>query len=290
MEEKLKEFRTYLKSRGHRPRTINSYAGAALRFTSWVEKERLEVETLTYSELLKWVGWQQGKGLASRTINQELIAINKLYASMNLPSPAGELRIRGQRHKLRDLGGLLSVEELLQVYENYEAGGLSGKRNKAILGMLIWQGLRRIELERLREEDVDMQRALIRIPETAKCNSRILDLPGAQIPALQDYLYQVRPLINIHGSDRLFVSMGSGEKLANSLSYLLKHLRKINPRIKTLNQIRQSVITVWLDGYDIRTVQYMAGHKNVSSTQRYKGTDLASLQERIERLHPLNES
>ena len=215
--------------------------------------------------------------------------IRKLYASQELESPGGELRIRGQRHKvLSELGHLLEEEELLEIYESYGAAGLSGKRNKAVLGVLIWQGLKRGELEKLRINDVDLERALIRIPETGMSNSRVLDLSGQQMKGMEDYIYQIRPLINTKSSDRLFISMGTGNQLSNSLSYLVRNLKKENPKLKSFTQIRQSVITKWLKQYDIRTVQYMAGHRNVSSTHRYKASDLEGLQERIEEIHPLN--
>lgn len=289
MEEKLNQFKAHLSSLGHRPKTVSGYVGGARRFMLWLEKEQLKLESLSYAELLKWVGWQQGRGISSRTINLELGIINKLYVSQKLESPGAELRIRGQRHKvLSELGHLLEEEDLKSLYENYEAAGLSGKRNKSILGILIYQGLKRGELEKLRINDVDLERALIRIPETRMSNSRILDLHAVQMKGLEDYIYQVRPLLNSQNNDRLLISMGTGNKLSNSLSYLIKNLKKTSPKLKSFTQIRQSVITIWLRQYDVRTVQYMAGHRNVSSTHRYKASDLESLQERIEEIHPLN--
>ncbi len=289
MDEKLDQFIAYLKSHGHRLRTIDSYVSGARGFLSWLEKEKLALEKVSYAELLKWVGHEQGRGLASRTINHNIRAINKLYTSQELSSPGMELRIRGEQHKLLSEGGhILSAEELNELYEKYGLGGLSGKRNKAILGIVIYQALRRGELQKLRIEDLDLEKGLLRIPETPIGATRILDLTAVQLPALQDYIYQIRPLINLLESDRLFMSMGTGSKLSNSLSYLSKELKKINSKVKTLTQLRQSRITIWLQQNDIRQVQYMAGHRYVSATQRYQANDLESLQERIEEVHPLN--
>ena len=52
-------------------------------------------------------------------------------------------------------------------------------------------------------------------------------------------------------------------------------------------QIRASVITHWLSQYNIREVQYMAGHRYISSTERYQQDDLENLHELIESLHPI---
>lgn len=287
--EELELFRKYLWSCGYRLTTISGYVSSAGRFISWLKKEGLNLEESGYSDLLKWVGYQQGLGLNSQTINHGLLSLRHYYKSVGLASPGAELRLRGHRHRLLSEGvSLLSEEDLLVIYESYEAGGLSGKRNKAMLGMLIWQGIRRNELERLRVSDIDLEAALVRVPATGVTNSRILEISGRQLEGLQDYIYQVRPLLNEGGSDRLFISMRKGKKLANSLSYLMTQLKKKNGKKNTAMQLRQSVIHEWLKKYDVREVQYMSGHKNVSSTARYQSRSLEALQDRIEEVHPLS--
>ncbi|MGB1217827.1 MAG: integrase, partial [Saprospiraceae bacterium] len=88
-------------------------------------------------------------------------------------------------------------------------------------------------------------------------------------------------------SDKLFISTGKSEGLNNALGNLTKHLKRINPKVKNPTQIRMSVISNWLEKYDMRTVQYMAGHRYVSSTERYGRDNLKGLQEQIEKIHPL---
>ena len=68
---------------------------------------------------------------------------------------------------------------------------------------------------------------------------------------------------------------------------LYEQLRNINPEVRNGQQIRQSVITHWLKHHDIRKVQYMAGHKWVSSTERYQQSNLEDLQNQLEKYHPL---
>ncbi len=123
---------------------------------------------------------------------------------------------------------------------------------------------------------------------------------------LQEYLKKIRP--EILGSIKkknltlgrkaespdlaklnrqLFISMhGSGE-MKNSLMHLVRALRQINPKIHSCRHIRQSVITLWLKRYDLRTVQYIVGHKRISSTERYQVGYLEDLQESINKYHPL---
>ncbi len=69
---------------------------------------------------------------------------------------------------------------------------------------------------------------------------------------------------------------------------LYKKLKRINHKVVSPKQIRASVITHWLSEHNIREVQYMAGHRYISSTERYLQDDLENLQEVIESLHPIN--
>ena len=64
--------------------------------------------------------------------------------------------------------------------------------------------------------------------------------------------------------------------------------KRINHKVVRPKQVRASVITQWLSEYNIREVQYMAGHRFISSTERYLQDDLENLQEMIENLHPIS--
>ena len=88
-------------------------------------------------------------------------------------------------------------------------------------------------------------------------------------------------------SERLFTGRNDIENLQNTLLHLNHALRKINPKVKHAVQIRQSVITEWLKEKDLRAVQYMAGHRYVGSTERYKTNNLEDLKEALNKHHLL---
>jgi integrase/recombinase XerD len=123
-------------------------------------------------------------------------------------------------------------------------------------------------------------------PQTGKQNSRILPLQPFQIIDLQEYMILIRPKLQ-QKPERLFTGRNDIENLQNTLLHLNYALRKINPKVKHAVQIRQSVITEWLKDKDLRTVQYMAGHRYVSSTERYKVSNLEDLKEALNKYHPL---
>ena len=63
-------------------------------------------------------------------------------------------------------------------------------------------------------------------------------------------------------------------------------LVNVHPKVKHAMQIRQSVIAEWLKTKDLRMVQYMVGHKYVSTTERYQVNNLEDLEEALNKYHP----
>lgn len=77
------------------------------------------------------------------------------------------------------------------------------------------------------------------------------------------------------------------KRLIHGMSRIKKMINRYEPRLNNMAQIRASVITNWLQHYNLREVQYMAGHKYVSSTERYRTDNLEDLQKELEKCHPL---
>jgi integrase/recombinase XerD len=116
----------------------------------------------------------------------------------------------------------------------------------------------------------------------------VLTLEPYQVYELMDYVQTVRKAFTeVHGSsDRLFLQWGKGDNFYNITAQLLTHLRRINPSVRNLDQIRASVINHWVKVYDLRKAQYLAGHRYVSSTEAYKQQLIDQLQEDVKKFHP----
>jgi integrase/recombinase XerD len=131
-------------------------------------------------------------------------------------------------------------------------------------------------------------------------------LESHQVIELHEYLSETRPAIlkaireNLNWPGRkaakpdfklldnqLFTSMNGGSCIKNSLQHLVAALKLLHPKVKDVKQIRQSVIAWWLKNEDVRIVQYKAGHRYVSTTERYQLNNLEGLQREINEYHPL---
>ena len=107
-----------------------------------------------------------------------------------------------------------------------------------------------------------------------------------QVMELMEYLTQIWPeLARKKQADELFpVSNG---RLSDTVAHIIKKLKSVNHKVKNIHQIRASVIVHWLTKHNLREVQVMAGHRRISTTERYVQEDLKQLQQMVNAYHPL---
>lgn len=307
IQSRLKGFKTYLQKLGNGENTIRQKLNYAGYYLKWLESEHLFPEDARYNDLLNFIDFCNLERNSKKHINSKLRSIRNFYEYLKTKNkdqlnPALNLHIKGIRHKLPS--GILSYPALESLYQNYPDKTLREKRNKVILSLLVYQGITTGELHRLEPFHVKLKQGRIHIPGSRKSGSRELELKPFQILELHEYLMKVRPKIlkqlkepkparkpdkinQKRLKDQLFISINGSENIKNSLLHMFKGLQKENPQVTSPKQIRSSVITWWLKNYNLRQVQYMAGHKYVSSTERYQLNNLDKLQEKLEKYHPL---
>lgn len=282
-------FEEYLHEQGLKSVTVEQYRKYIHYFICWMGDESLHLSQIGHAEILDFADQLKEIGRSIGQINRVLLAVRLYFAylqkeGVTQASPAIGISLKGTIRNIPH--DLLEKAELEELYEKYEIRDERTHRNKVILGLLVYQALTRIELETLRPEHLKLREGKIHIPQTGKNNSRNLNLQPHQILDLQEYILIIRAKLQAK-SERLFTGRNDIESLKNSLLHLNHALRKINPKLKNAVQIRQSVITEWLKEKDLRTVQYMAGHRYVSSTERYQTNNLEDLKEALNKHHPL---
>lgn len=288
-------FREYLQQRRYRESTINGHLQNTGYFLKWIELNQLhEFENIEYKNLLEYVQYEQQRSKDVSTINLRISSISKYFEFLKeqgtiTRNPARTLRIKGKAKTV--IQDPLKYDELENLYYSYKAlqketlhqskTDLAHQRNIIITGLLVWQGLHSGELEKLEVNHINLNEGTIYIPSTARSNSRELKLHTQQILTLHTY---------IHGSTRDKLKPKSEEllpgNLHNIVSLLTEELKGINPIIKNALHIRASVILHWLRQHNKRQVQYMAGHKYITSTEMYEVQELETLTEQLSKHHP----
>lgn len=281
----LKDFHLHLLSKGYALRTAYSHQSAVAAYLNWADSQ-----PETYDTVMEYVKHCKEKANSVNTIRMKLKALDHYFEFLGVrENPVKKIRLKGQTHKLPTR--LLSQKELDEIYDLQPTGGLVAKRNKALLGLAIYQGASTKELSQIEITDLNLQKGTIYIPKGRSSNSRTLDLKPHQLLLLQDYLVKVRPTLAQEyrvESSKLFFSTGKGSNLLqNTVCVLLRKLRPQYPKLKDLKQIRQSVITLWVEQYGLRKAQYMAGHRYVSSTERYQREHLEGVKNELKTHHPM---
>ena len=272
--------------------SIKEHLQNLAHFKNWSKAEALESNRLNYRELLSYVQAEKERKLSHHTINIKLNTITKYYdylikQNIRTTNPAKKLRLKKDTQKV--LLDQLKPEQLSHIYNTYknkttfrEAGHKHvHHRNLIILGLMIHQGIQIGELKRLETNHIDFDKGEIYIPSTKRSNHRTLKLHSTQILSLHTYILQTREKLNLT-DDFLFT-----RNLTNILGHFIEELKGMSEAVRNLQQIRASVIMNWIKHYNIREVQYMAGHKHISSTEKYRQQEVETLQKSLEKYHPM---
>lgn len=314
-------FKNHLTAQGKSRSTVDRYNDFVLDFIAFLDRDNTEIENCTAKEVLSYLNYLQkpkiegGRALENKTRAIRLNVIKQFFywqieQGIRTENPIAHLKIRGV--KSQKLYSILSPQELERIYTNYHLPQdndpranrnwfttykLGRERNKIILSLLINQGLTTTEINRIELNNLKLREGEIYIKGSRKSNERTLKLKSNQIIDLMEYHYQLRPKLLAYQKDQetkqLFLSLptaGQTKTSTETLSIwkgLSKDIKERNPKFINFKQVRTTVITKWLKQYNLREVQYMAGHRYISSTERYLVNNTEDLQEAIDKFHPI---
>lgn len=250
-----------------------------------------------YSDIVNYLSKLRANYTNSKTINRILASIKAYYSylyacELRTDNPAKTLRLRDKINRDIQLQQLFSTKELEAVLIKKERYSNLESRNKIVMSLLVYQGLKPNEIASLEVKEVNLNEGTIYIKPSLKNNSRTLHLRGNQILLFKKYVEEVRPLLlqnNILALEALVIGHRSNPMSGEDIT---KHVNRsysklYSPRIVNCQTIRQSVITNLLkETNDLRRTQAFAGHKYSSTTEKYKQSDVMQLQLALELHHP----
>jgi integrase/recombinase XerD len=269
-------FLTHVKvEKGLSINTVAAYRRDLAKFHRFAQKRKLTLEKISRDDLVDFLAGLYRGNLESRTVARQLVTLRNFFRfariqelistdpSLNLESP----KIR------RTLPGYLRLEEVERLLQQPDAKTAIGLRDLAMLEVLYSTGLRVSELIGLRVMDLDSKVGCIRCIGKGD-KERIVPAGRKALEMVEKYLRGARPKLLGKGapSQALFVNRRGGSLSRVGVWKILSaYGRRAGLRIAlTPHMLRHSFATHLLErGADLRSVQLMLGHADISTTQIY---------------------
>lgn len=289
----IKEFIDYLSvERGLAVNTLESYGRDLRQYSQYLEQDDAgALDSATRATIVEYLLHLQRQGKATATIARRLAALKAFYQflvrenylekdpTVNLESPRLEKR----------LPKVLTIREVELLLAQPDSTTPAGLRDRAMLELLYATGIRVSELVSLNFADVNLDLAYIRCLGKGS-KERIVPLGSMAVKTTSDYLQNGRPrLIRDRNEQALFVNH-HGRRLTRQGFWKIVKKYAEDARIDkeiTPHTLRHSFATHLLEnGADLRSVQEMLGHADISTTQIYTHITKGRLKEVYARTHP----
>lgn len=218
------------------------------------------------------------KTFIGKMYNRGLLTSNKLDC-IDLPSVGRPLP-----------KAIFTAEEVETILDQTMLFGFKGMRDRVVLEMFFATGIRRVELMHLDLEDIDLDQQLVRVRKGKGKREYILPISDRACGWLVLYLSSMRPrLAHIKSGSALFLNDHGNRYRVNALSDMAsRYVRYAGfKRAGSCHLFRHATATIMLDnGADIRHVQEMLGHADITSTQVYTFVSRSKLKEVYNKTHP----
>lgn len=242
-----------------------------------------------------------GAPLSHQTQAKRLISVRAFFQWMArqhhlLYNPASELELPRQQQRLpRHILTVAEVEQVLNACDTHDPSGL-GLRDRAMLEALYSTGMRRSELTNLRADDVDLGRGTVFIRQGKGGKDRVVPIGERACRWIERYLFEVRPeLVDVDDDGTLFLAKHGQGMQAKQLSNIvrgaiaaanLERFADTHPNA-ACHLLRHACATHMLEnGADIRYIQALLGHADLSTTEVYTRVSILQLKAVHDRTHP----
>lgn len=291
MDKQIKLFLEFLENdKKLSANTLQSYRRDIIQFQEYLDNKRLIYTKLGQQEIKEYIEHLKEIGKKTSTISRNLASIRSFYQY--------QLRVRKVRRDPTDgmqspkiekkAPSILSSEEVELLLEQPKDVDLKGIRDKAMLEFAYATGMRVTEIISLDVDDVNFDKALVTCANGIK--KRNIPLGNLSIKALDEYIKNARPyMIKKEDEKALFVNVNGKRLTRQGFWKIIKYYKEQAHITKdiTPHVLRHSFATHLLqNGADLKSIQMMLGHSDISSTQVYMKFQDETLRSVYHKAHP----
>ena len=287
-DSNLRSFFDYLYiEKGLSQNTVQAYETDILSFLNWLTKTpNINYLNLKEDNINKYIAYLFKSKLKSSSVNRKISSLKSLYLYLikkNIlkNSPISEV-ITPKKEKY--LPSSMSEDEVDRLLKSPDTSNKIEKRDKAMIEMLYATGMRISELVNLKLTDVDLQRCVAKVFGKGE-KERLIPFGEAALEALSDYISDRDKSV----SKEIFLS-NRGKKLSRVAFWQRIKIYLIRENLKNSispHTLRHAFATHLLNrGADLRSVQLLLGHSDLSTTQIYTHIAKQRLSEVLKKHHP----
>ena len=287
----IEEFVNYLLiDRKYSSNTINSYKNDLNIFFSFIENKKLNIKYINKDNIKQYIKYLNDINENERTISHQISVLRSFYKFLMINkyisiNPMEYIDLPKLKKTLPSVLSIDEVDKLLDVNLNT----MYDYRNKAMLELMYATGLRVSELINLKTNDVDLDNCIVRTLGKGS-KERIIPFGDYALEALKKYIIIYRnQFFKKEINDYLFLNNHGKQLTRQGFFKMLENLAK-EKNIKTEfspHTLRHSFATHLLNGgADLRSIQEMLGHSNLSTTQIYTHISRQELHNKYNESHP----
>ena len=292
MNNDIARYGAYLADEKHASQnTISSYLRDVNQFADYLTEHReCEIRAALPEMVRDYMSWMQRRGKSAASVTRFLASIKSFYNFLQsrgyiAANPAKGITADRAERKYPEI---LTAKEVELFLEQPQCVDAKGFRDHAMLELLYATGIRVSELISLDMDDLNLAAGFIRCASRGK--ERIIPLYHGAIKALQDYTRDIRPqLVADQAETALFVNMNGDRMSRQGFWKIIKYYQEkagIEKDI-TPHTLRHSFAVHLLEnGADLRSIQEMLGHADISSTQIYTHVVKKQLKDVYQKAHP----
>lgn len=289
LKELIEEFLRYLLiDKGYSNNTIESYKRDLLKFLEY--NKNIDISKITSKELKEYIKYLNEEKLNEKSISRNISCLKSFYKFLIIEkkikdNPAESLYIPKIK---KSLPNTLTEEEVLKLIDIDLTDNFS-YRNKAMLELMYATGLRVSELINLKLQDIDLSQDIIRTFGKGS-KERVIPIGDYAKEYVEKYFYEYRgSMIKKKACEYLFLNNHGDKMTRQGFFKIIKKIAKEKGIDKPLSPhtIRHSFASHLLKyGADLRTIQCLLGHSDISTTQIYTHISNEELKKNYKDFHP----